>query len=106
MWEVKRVKCKDCSKSFTSIDDMKRHRSAKHKDLLSKEYLLKKQIQLQSKIEEQKVNLFKSISQFNKNESTEMAKCMCRGNCRINHSKMRWVKFNCDLFFEKCPCFF
>ena len=97
----KQISCRLCSKCFHTNEDMETHVSTEHKQKIEKESLLKKQNELLLKINQQKVILFEKILTLKRSESDKSGKCNCRGTCKINHIKHRWIKPKSDKYLDR-----
>ena len=86
------VKCKFCNVTFNSEKDMASHVIVTHKPAIEKERLLKKQNELVSNINLQKMKIYEKILMLKQKELQEKEKCSCKGICNIDHKIYRWVK--------------
>ena len=99
--EAKRFKCNVCMKPFKTKDDMQRHRISQHKGLHDKEHLLRKEVDLQQLLNQQRMNISNKIIKLNSKEIFQKNECKCKGVCHINHAKNRWVKRQSNDLFNK-----
>ena len=89
-----------CGKSFSTKDDMEAHVISSHKKKFEKEKLLRQQNLLLSKINQQRLHIFRTVSDLEKIEFKDKVKCSCKGFCRINHLKHRWTKLKSTSFIR------
>ena len=89
---VKGVKCRNCIECFDTNVHKKKH-------LTEKNVLLSKQDELRSKLSSQKIKAAESVYKLKQNELKLKSKCLCKGICKIAHSKFRWTKSNADAYF-------
>ena len=91
------LKCKNCEENFSNKNDLKRH----NKEFHVFEMRIK-MMELEKKTSFQKTYLATSLVNWKQLEASEKRKpCVCRGVCRINHTKYNWTLSRCDEFYSK-----
>ena len=89
--------CEDCSKMFTSRDDLKKHIQTSHVAPLNSKLL-----QMEKEISEQRLQIATSLFNLKQQELKEkLQPCVCRGFCSINHIKYNWTKSVSENLFSR-----
>ena len=90
-------KCEHCAFNFVTSEELMEHMSmVKETKIKKKIILLGKLDSLRKNVSEQKMKVSISIFDFKKIEGKASQSCRCKGFCRINHTKMNFIKSRSD----------
>ena len=97
----KEFKCNNCEKHFKTNHSMQQHINSKHVLISNEIEVLRKEASLILNISEQRKKLHKTLYRMKQKEITMGSKCLCKGYCKINHSKHRYIQSKADKIFNK-----
>ena len=89
--------CTECDAKFSSKDDLRKHIKMCHVSEMKLKLLKAERL-----FSDQRTNFATSLIKLQQQEAIKKQKpCLCRGFCRINHTKHHWKLSRCDKFFSK-----
>jgi len=97
---LRKSSCINCGKLFDNLLDFQSHMKMHMKEAEKKTWHMK-QLEIQSKLSFQKVNLVEGIKLLRMKENSVNYKCNCKGNCSINHWKFRFIPSVSLTLFEE-----